>query len=77
MIFVKKLLVCLALVGCAGSPQGPCTPQDPNEIDRWYQTEIAHKCALVGFTTDNCPEQPAIEKEYDRRYDDYTRCGSK
>jgi hypothetical protein len=75
---MRVLVVCLVLAGCASAaPQGPCTPQDPNEIDRWYQTEIAHRCALRGYNTENCPDQPDIEREYDRRYDDYARCGSK
>jgi hypothetical protein len=67
----------LALVTACGAPvqQGPCVPRSANEIDGWYHAEIRDKCALLGYDTENCPSMPEIEREYDRRYDDYARCG--
>lgn len=71
----NSALAIVLLTSCGPPAAGPCTPQSPNEIDAWYQAEVADKCGLRGYDTDNCPAMPEIEREYDRRYDDYARCG--
>lgn len=67
------ILVCTA--ACGATSSAPCTQADANAIDAWYQREIAEKCAAIGRDTSNCEAMLEIEAEYDRRYDEWVRCG--